>query len=165
MNKWGSSPITGAKNCLQEAPQQGIVKESHLQYQKGQYTKFEKVPFKLCFVLFKLSGCSNVSRAKPRNAAVGNSERMVTSMELDRKTVKKSPIDYHLRYRLVFKGCKTFPPWRAFAAPSLGLLMSSHHRILRRFYPQRFAQGDRGAVVRAAQPQKFFACGAGYAAL
>ena len=74
---------------MQEAPQQGIVKESHLQYQKGQYTKFEKVPFKLCFVLFKLSGCSNVSRAKPRNAAVGNSERMVTSMELDRKTVKK----------------------------------------------------------------------------
>lgn len=107
---------------MQEAPQQGIVKESHLQYQKGQYTKFEKVPFKLCFVLFKLSGCSNVSRAKPRNAAVGNSERMVTSMELDRKTVKK--ILLIITFGIVlFLGLQNISAVAGVCRTALGLLM------------------------------------------
>ena len=107
---------------MQEAPQQGIVKESHLQYQKGQYTKFEKVPFKLCFVLFKLSGCSNVSRAKPRNAAVGNSERMVTSMELDRKTVKK--ILLIITFGIVlFLGLQNISAVAGVCRTALGMLM------------------------------------------
>ena len=106
---------------MQEAPQQGIVKESHLQYQKGSIQNL-KGSFQTVFCAFKLSGCSNVSRAKPRNAAVGNSERMVTSMELDRKTVKK--ILLIITFGIVlFLGLQNISAVAGVCRTALGLLM------------------------------------------